>query len=448
MQDQQTKGPLMERLLQWSVGIFKKPTPVLVIFLALTVFMAMGITQLKSDNGVKSMLSYNNRARIISDLYDSDENFGSSNAVYIGIESPDIYSLETLTYIKTVQDKIAALNQSLPEQGFSRFLHLTPEEGVTLLDALRTVGINDTNYHENLVKLLRSSSELRERFSFDKKLAEKVAIAAGKIPEKKLFALYDAPCGRIQSIVNADYIAYEDEALVSKKLVENEDLSPANIEGLRQRVQSWDMYQGTLVSKDQKETSLIVILRTDDIDVKSEFNGELHKILSAPPANHHVFIAGEPIVIDQLGLTINHDVPLMMPLVFLVIALLLFYCFRSAKGIIYPLLITSASIVWTLGLMGYLGIPLTVLGACTPVMLVAVVSAYSIHQLNHYYEDPLADKLTVLTQNTKTVGLGILLSGITVMIGFGSQITQSFVPLEISAYSLPGATSSGLSARS
>ncbi len=164
----------MERFLQWSAGVFKKPVPVLLVFVVLTVFLAMGIPLLKSDNDVESMLPANDRSRLIRDLYDSEENFGSSNAVFIGIESPDIYSLETLTYIKNVKDRIEALNQSLPIEGFSRLLHLTPEEGATLLGALRTVGINDMNYQENLVNVACSSAELQKRFSFDKNLADRV----------------------------------------------------------------------------------------------------------------------------------------------------------------------------------------------------------------------------------------------------------------------------------
>ena len=116
----------------------------------------------------------------------------------------------------------------------------------------------------------------------------------------------------------------------------------------------------------------------------------------------------------------------MLPLVFLVIALLLFYCFRNIVGIVYPLLVTTLSILWTLGLMGYLGIPLTVISACIPVLLVAIVSAYSIHQVNHFYEDPLTNKLAILTQNAQSVGLAILLSGITVMVGFGSSDHPEF----------------------
>ena len=184
--------------------------------------------------------------------------------------------------------------------------------------------------------------------------------------------------------MNADYIAFENDALVSKKLIDNEELSPKNIEGLRGRVQSWNTYQGTLVSKDEKLTSIVVILRTNDVDVKTAFNNELHKIFASPPSNCRIFIAGEPVIAEQLGLTVSQDMPILLPLVFLVIILLLFYCFRSVVGIVYPLLVTSCSILWTLGLMGYLGVPLTALSSTIPVLLMAIVIC-----LQHSPDQPL-----------------------------------------------------------
>ena len=419
----------MEEFLKKSANLYRKPWPLLLVALAFTIFFAFGFPLLKVDNDIKAMLPQNNRERLISDFYNTEANFGPSNAALVAVESPDIYSLETLTYVKKVKDELEGLNKTLPARQMSTLLKLGPEEGTKVLEGLRGVGINDINYEESLVKLIRSSDELQKRFSWDEAFADKVASGAKSVPGSKLFAAYDNPMGKVQSLVNADYIAYEDDALVSKKLVDNEELTPENLKGLKKRVASWDNYEGMIVSKDGTMTAIVAILKTDDKEVKTLVNAELLRITRDPPAGIKVYVAGEPVIVDHLGTAMSKDMPFLIPLVILVLVALLFFCFRTVSGIVYPLLNTFVAVIWTFGLMGYLGIPLTTVASTIPVLLMAIVSAYGIHQMNHYYEDPHLDKFAVLQHNSKSVGLAILLSGITVMIGFGSMITLSFIPI-------------------
>ena len=420
----------MKRLLEWSTKLYKNPIPLLVIVAALTIFFAFGIPRLKVDNDIKAMMPADNIARVVTDYYDSEDNFGSSNAMLVGIESSDVYDFETLSYIKEMDDKISELNHSIPPAMFSKYLHLTDKEGKTLVQALRTTGINYLNYDQTLVKLICSSDALQKTFSWDKAFADKVAHAAAKIPAKKLFTYYDDPLGKIQSLVNADYIANEDDALVTEKLIPNEEVTPESIQNLKRRVGSWDTYRGMIVSKDGKLTAIVVALKTDDVDVKSAVNADMIKITGGAPSGLHVFLAGEPVLVDYLETDMFHDIPVLIPTIVIVIVLLLFLCFRRFRGIFYPLLVTVIAIIWTMGLMGYLNVTMTIITVAIPVLLMAIISAYGIHQMNHYYTDLDINKYNVLYKNAGSVGLAVLLSGITVMVGFGTLVTQEFVPIK------------------
>lgn len=419
----------MDTLLQKSTRLFRRPWPLLLVVAVVTGFLALGMSKLKVDNDVKSMLPKTERNRAITELYDKEINFGSSNAVLVGVQAPNIFSLDTLTYIKSTEDRLSALNKTLPERQMGTLLGLQADEAVKVMDDLRSVGINDLNYHDQMIPLITSSQALQKRFGWPAPLADRVASAASKVEPDRLFAAYDSPLGKIQSLVSADFITNEDDALVTKKLVPNGDLTPENLAGLKDRVLSWDTYEGTLVSKDLSLTAITVILRTEDKDMKALFNQELTRITADPPAGIQVFVAGEPILVDHLGTAMAQDMPLLIPLMGLVLLLILFLCFRTVQGVVYPLLSTVLAVVWTLGLMGYLGTPLTVIGSMIPVLLMAIVSAYAIHQLNHFYEDPHPNKFEVLHHNARSVGLAILLSGLTVMIGFGSMVTLDFVPI-------------------
>ena len=420
---------MVEDLLQRSAAIYRKPWPILIAVFLVTIFLATGLPKMIIDNDVKSMLPTTDKARMMTDLYDDESNFGSSNAAIIGVESADIFGLDTLTYIKRTQDRISDLNRSIPVRQMGRILKLTDEEASTVLDGLRTIGINDLNYKDQMLPLLRSSDGLQKKFGWDRALADKVAKSAARVPDIRLFAAYDAPLGQIQSLVSTDYICFDDDALVAKKLVEGENPTPQTIAGLRDRVASWDTYEGTLVSKDRSITSITAIIRTEDKDVKALINSALQEITSSPPPGIKVFMAGEPVITDHIGAAMAKDMPILIPIMVAVLVVILFLCFRSLKGIVFPIAMTFLAIVWTFGLMGLLGVPLTVVSSTIPVLLMAIVSAYGIHQMNHYFEDPRQDKYQVLRHNSGSVGLAILLSGLTVMIGFGSMIILDFVPI-------------------
>ena len=419
----------MDTLLQKSAQVFRKPGPLLVVVLAITALFAFGIPHLKIDNDVKSMLPPNERTRMITELYDSEANFGSTNAVLVAFQSKDIFGLDTLVYIKKVGDEIEALNRSIPVRQLALVLGLTGDQATKVLDDLHTVGINDLNYRDELVALVRSSEKTQKRFGWDKTLADKVAAASAIVTPEKLFAVYSPPLGTLQSLVTSDYIASEDDAMVAKKLIEDENPTAESIAGLKERVASWDTFEGTLVSKDLTMTTLTVMLKSEDKDVKAMFNADLTKIIASPPAGILVAEAGEPVVLDHLSQAMTQDMPVLIPIMLLVLVLILFFCFRTAQGVVFPLLLTILAIIWSFGLMGFLGVPLTAIGSMIPILLIAIVSAYGIHQLNHFYEDPQPDKFVALHHNARSVGLAILLSGLTVMIGFGSMVMLDFQPI-------------------
>ncbi|MDP3131234.1 MAG: MMPL family transporter, partial [Bacillota bacterium] len=376
------------------------------------------------------MLPKNNRALQLSTIYDREDNFGPSNAVMIAIESPDIFGLDTLKYIKKLDYELAALNTTIPVKQMSRLLGLSEDEGARVVEGLRAVGINDLNYDETLVKLLRSPEALQSRLSLSAELAARISKAAVGVPGERLFSAYDNPMGKIQSLVNADYIAYEDDSLVARKLVDGEEIVPEKVNGLKDRVASWDSYEGMIVSKDRTLTCIVALIKSDDKYVKAEINDELVRITQDPPAGMRVHVAGESVVIDHLGKAMMKDIPNLVVVVLVTLVVLLLFCFKTAKGIIYPMLNTFVAVIWTLGLMGFTGVPLTIVGAAITPLLMAIVSAYGIHQINHYYSDPRTEKFTILEHNAKSVGLAILLSGITVMVGFGALYAQDFVPIQ------------------
>jgi uncharacterized protein len=421
---------MLERFLAWSGKAFRKPWPIVIAAILTTIFFGFGIPKLKFDNNIKTMLPSTSPDLAVHEYYEDENRFGASDMIFVGIATDDAYSQKTLSYIKKIEDAIATIDRDLPGKNVAKLLGLKDEDGAKVVDALRGVGVNEMNYKESLVPLVTSSGKLVESFGWDKAFADKVAQAAGKVDGRKLYNAYEAPINKTQSIVSADYLAYEDDSLVVKKLLEG-DIGPDTGVDLKKRVESWEIYKDALVSGDGKLATVLVSLNTHDIDIKGSLNRALtSELKSAADPAFKTYLDGEPVIEEMISSYMVRDITLLIPLVVIVVLAILFACFRNVQGVTYPAAIILMAVVWACGTMGYLGIPVTVVGTAMPVLLVAIVSAYGIHQMNHYLLDARSDKLAILDSNMKNVGLAITLSGITVMVGFGSLLSSAFVPVK------------------
>ena len=95
-------------------------------------------------------------------------------------------------------------------------------------------------------------------------------------------------------------------------------------------------------------------------------------------------ISGAVAMIHAFSTVPRDDLRSMIPLMLGFTAVLMTVLVRSTWGVLLPLTVVLLSIVFTLGLSGHLGIQLTVISSTFPLILFAVVIAYSIHVVMGY----------------------------------------------------------------
>ncbi|MFW6181229.1 MAG: efflux RND transporter permease subunit, partial [Spirochaetota bacterium] len=124
------------------------------------------------------------------------------------------------------------------------------------------------------------------------------------------------------------------------------------------------------------------------------------------------------------------SVRLALPILVLVV-LVLFLNFRSLRGVLLPLFIMVASILWTLGLMGLLGRQITIIGVMLPTLILIISSSYSIHFLNQYYRDMAGpgtrDQRVV--RAFSGIGRTIVLAALTTIAGFAALTVNRIRPM-------------------
>ncbi|MBN2322790.1 MAG: MMPL family transporter [Spirochaetes bacterium] len=212
--------------------------------------------------------------------------------------------------------------------------------------------------------------------------------------------------------------------LIDENAIPEDD---TELSSLREYILSNDTYSGKIISPDGSTTLIICKLDPDfnKIDVARELLGGTE----AKRGDYEVFYSGFPVQMTELSRFIAKDIMTLIPIVFVVILVVLFFSFRTARGVLCPLMIVVVSTIWTMGLLGFTNTPLTVLSDIIPVILLALGTAYGIHFLSRYYEDVSDEhaKLQEIMTTIRHIGIPILLTALTTIAGFlsftGAYIT-------------------------
>jgi predicted RND superfamily exporter protein len=233
----------------------------------------------------------------------------------------------------------------------------------------------------------------------------------------------------VTSLVNIVDIRDAGYGLEVGKLIGENDIpkEKEELQKLREYILSNDTYRGKIISEDG--TTTLIICKLYPEYNKIEVAKELLRITEASKGSYNVFYSGYPVQMIELDRYIANDIKTLIPIVFVIILLVLYFSFRTFRGVLCPLLIVVISTIWTMGLLGYTDTPLTVLSNVIPVILLALGTAYGIHFLSRYYEDITQEttKRKDIITTIRHIGVPILLTALTTIAGFlsftGAYIT-------------------------
>ena len=135
-----------------------------------------------------------------------------------------------------------------------------------------------------------------------------------------------------------------------------------------------------------------------------------------------VYIAGKASMHRESSQSTIADTKTLFVLAFLFILLVLFLTFRRVTDVVFTLLVIMVTIVWVMGLSGWLNFPFSYGNTAIMPLLLGVDIAYAIHVLSRYYEERgkgEGPKRSALT-SVVTVGVAVFLTAATTAFGFAS----------------------------
>ncbi len=164
-----------------------------------------------------------------------------------------------------------------------------------------------------------------------------------------------------------------------------------------------------------------------------DWNKPLHERVAAN--GDRFYMAGRPVIEVTSGQNALADLRLMIPLLFFTIVAVLFLIFRNLRGVALPLLVVAAAVVWTLGVMAALGVPMFTISTMLPVILVAVGIGDALHLLSHYedivLEDPHEDRRHIVARLMSELGTPLLITTVTTAVGFLSLWWAEMPPFKV-----------------
>jgi len=232
----------------------------------------------------------------------------------------------------------------------------------------------------------------------------------------------------IISLTNYESIFSDDESMMVDKFIQAFPAGQHESDSLANRAIADPMLGRLLVSDDRQYTAIIIYPDADTDEVKT-VDAIQKSLLPYQQENHDLKLGGMPVIRSQISDDIGHDTSTFIPAGMLLIAVLLYFSFRSRRGVVLPLLVVLLSILGTLGLMAWMGLMLSVISSIMPIMLIAVASAYGIHIITRYFEDCAelpkdASNKEVVTSVIEHMLRPLFLAGLTTVIGFLSLLSH------------------------
>ena len=192
---------------------------------------------------------------------------------------------------------------------------------------------------------------------------------------------------RTSSLFDAKNLRNVDDTIYLKPYLETLPKTPAEVETVKAEAIRNPLVLGNLISADGQTVAINVFFRRPPGD--AEFDRVMTESIEAEiaPLREHiatVYQVGVGAMRSDLTAKIRADQGVSLPLSVFVLLLTLALSLRRATAALMPLVTAGVSVLWTLGFMGWMGIPVNIMTSIVPALVIIIGSTEDIHLLAEY----------------------------------------------------------------
>ncbi len=208
------------------------------------------------------------------------------------------------------------------------------------------------------------------------------------------------------------------------------------------------VYQNTIISKNGKTTAIIATVKCAGPESRKLLVSGVRKILEEITATDmdtlkrksRYHLAGPSVVNTELDRMSKHDMARFTPYMFIVSILVLGCLFRRISGVVIPVSMVGVCIIWITGCFVLCGQTMNMISNMLLPLTFIISLSTSIHFMNHYYQERnfSLNNEDAICRTIRHVGIPILMTTITTIIGFISLATSSIPPVFITGLFMSG----------
>ncbi|MDP7038138.1 MAG: MMPL family transporter, partial [Myxococcota bacterium] len=214
----------------------------------------------------------------------------------------------------------------------------------------------------------------------------------------------------------------------------------ARLTWLEKRLGELPIYTGALVAFDESATAILVDVAASDASTSSRVDRSLlvkdikNTIASLGETSDKIIVTGASVAETLLGRHVLDGLVTMLPLAIALMMLILFVSGRSFWAVFLPMQEVAAVLVFTFGLMGWLGVPIYLTTGILPVILTAIGIADEIHIFSRYRQllaTGEKNQSAALLTTIREMAPPVIKTSITTSIGFLSFAFSSIQPVQM-----------------
>ncbi len=236
---------------------------------------------------------------------------------------------------------------------------------------------------------------------------------------------------RITSLSTENNIVGTTEGMLVEPFFEVPITKQDEADKVRDSVMDFPLYIGGLVAESGNATLIVAELLDEKAGAKVYADLiELSK--KAPVKGEKIYVAGEAAVVEYLGKYIDMDIQRLNPTIWVIVAFILFFSYRTMPGLALPHIVLVGSVLIVLGIMAVFKAPFYIITSSLPVILISISVADGVHILGEYYEDvakrPEACRQKMVVTTMSRMWRPVTITSLSDIAGFMGLSFASFMP--------------------
>ncbi len=396
------------RLYRYVVGY---PKIIVIALMLFTVFCAMQLGKLQWETDARVYLPKGHHAIIYDEIV--ADTFGVKNSILIAVvnEEKGVYNPETLSRVARITEQVA----KLPGVSAHRVIDV-----MSISTASAFVGDEESLGTERVMsKLPETQTEFDKlRDSIDRNAD---LFVGNIISEDRKVAIIRA---KLKEGIANRYSTY----WAIKTMLDSERGLDSDWSGGWSDSSEWNDGEWNSDKKGAPGNSK----ETWPVGMEPD---NLEKVISADENGDVLYMAGRPVIEVTSGLSALKDIQVMIPLLCVTLGVMLFLFYRTWRGVFIPMLVITCAVIWTMGTMAFLNIPMYTISTMLPVILVAVGIGDSMHVMSRYYDhvlkNPYEKSSEIVTGVMVQLAPPLITTTITTVIGFLALLLSDMPPFKI-----------------